>query len=122
MECSFRVLSSSHWRGTLLPDRSKLCESHWSNQWLTSKVELFNNGAIVHQMRCHCSTDQYCSVQVSNPSYPSLRKGRRLWPFQAFRCENGGDEGCNTYLLPSCGNCSAELSRRAARCCCCSPS
>jgi hypothetical protein len=25
---------------TLLPERSKLFKSHWSNQWLTSKIEL----------------------------------------------------------------------------------
>jgi hypothetical protein len=27
-------------RRTLLPERSKLCKSHWSNQWLTSNREL----------------------------------------------------------------------------------
>jgi hypothetical protein len=27
-------------RSTLLPERSKLFKSHWSNQWLTSKIEL----------------------------------------------------------------------------------
>jgi hypothetical protein len=37
---SFGVLSSSHRGKTLLPDRSKLCLSHWSNQWLTSTREL----------------------------------------------------------------------------------
>jgi hypothetical protein len=36
---SFGVLSSRHRGRTLLPDRSKLCLSHWSNQWLTSTRE-----------------------------------------------------------------------------------
>src|SRR5439155_26304406 len=40
MGFSFGVHSSGHRRSTLLPDRSKLCMSHWSNQWLTSKIEL----------------------------------------------------------------------------------
>src|SRR5262249_51680538 len=39
-EFSFGVLSSSHRGRTLLPARSKLCLSHWSNQWLTSNTEL----------------------------------------------------------------------------------
>src|SRR5215510_4414286 len=34
------VLASSYRRRTLLPDRSKLCSSHWSNQWHASKTEL----------------------------------------------------------------------------------
>src|SRR5262245_63254648 len=38
--CSFGGLSSSHRGRTLLRDRSKLCSSHWSNQWLTSNTEL----------------------------------------------------------------------------------
>jgi hypothetical protein len=45
MEFSFGVLSSSHRRSTLLPDRSKLCSSHWSNQWLTSKTELYTTSS-----------------------------------------------------------------------------
>src|SRR5712691_3935676 len=40
MGFSFGVPSSSHRGRTLLLDRSKLCTSHWSNQWLTSKIEL----------------------------------------------------------------------------------
>src|SRR2546422_5897751 len=40
MGFSFGVHLSGHRRSTLLPDRSKLCMSHWSNQWLTSKIEL----------------------------------------------------------------------------------
>jgi hypothetical protein len=43
MGFSFGVHSSGHRRSTLLPDRSKLCLSHWSNQWLTSKIELRGN-------------------------------------------------------------------------------
>src|SRR5262249_61830415 len=35
---SFGVLSSSHRGRTLLPERSKLLKSHWSNQWLTSNI------------------------------------------------------------------------------------
>ena len=27
---------------TVLPERSKLFESHWSNQWLTSKIEVLS--------------------------------------------------------------------------------
>ncbi len=34
------VSRSSRCRNTVLRDRSKLFESHWSNQWLTSKIEL----------------------------------------------------------------------------------
>jgi len=40
MQCSYGVSTSRHRRSTLLPERSKLFKSHWSNQWLTSKIEL----------------------------------------------------------------------------------
>src|SRR5262249_29163517 len=42
------VGSSSHAGRTLLPERSKLCSSHWSNQWLTSNTEL---GSVLDVLR-----------------------------------------------------------------------
>ena len=31
----------------VLPERSKLFESHWSNQWLTSKIELVAGAKLI---------------------------------------------------------------------------
>src|SRR6266581_1018294 len=60
---SFGVLSSSHRGRTLLPDRSKLCSSHWSNQWLTSKTEL--RQGIVRKKPSPTLTDEVECDEVS---------------------------------------------------------
>jgi LemA protein len=36
------VLAQATVGGTLLPECSKLVESHWSNQWLTSDIQLYD--------------------------------------------------------------------------------
>jgi hypothetical protein len=55
------VGSSSQPRRTLLPERSKLFKSHWSNQWLTSQIELTIRSC-VHNLQFICLwSDPSCS-------------------------------------------------------------
>src|SRR5438309_2364778 len=90
MGFSFGVHSSGHRRSTLLPDRSKLCMSHWSNQWLTSKIELqevqFTRGAYGPVMVLSCWAKGYQEPLYVVSNMDAAEEACRLYQ-KRFRIE-----------------------------------
>ena len=67
-------------RRTLLPHRSKLCKSHWSNQWLTLDSELGVIGTtVVLVAGVACGTDDSGQAPAAGPSDPVVEVTGMVW-------------------------------------------